>query len=722
MILSALLVACTSKAVETATPEETGEPGGSETEETAPPGDSGETGGPVASSVLRFEGTPPTNLLVVVVDTLRKDALGRHGEASTPFLDGLMAEGVALDAHVNSSNWTRPTVTAILSGSSTLELGWQHLTGLPTPDWVETVAEVLDARGWATGLVSANPSFNLQDGYQVDLRPGFDTAERVNELALEAYAAVADEGVPWLLQLHYVDPHGSYAPPEAYRDGLEGLDPVSWELDTAAGLNQLQEAWEGLAEDEQELALAHLAALYDGEVRYLDDQLAELWASLEGLGALDDTLVVFVADHGESFMEHGSWDHGRSLHAQEVDGAAFFWSPGLQPQAWGQPTCHQDLLPTALDGLGLEPLPRATGQVIGETTRAGCATLQAISEADVRVAWTTPSRRLIVGLDGSAELYDLHADPDELDSVYSPEHPDLDELWAGLAPEVERARRIFTALDAVPPPHVSSYAELGWVLDEAGDFVAVGAGALHACALDAAGEVHCWGDDRFGQVSGAPPGAFQSLSVGDVHACALGVDGAVACWGDDGAGQVSRAVGEASAVAAGVEHSCAVVDGEVSCWGAPLGEAPSGTSVVCGQDWACAEQGDAWSCWGGLSCQEEVCPPEGIGALSLGDLHGCGLDGSGVPRCWDRSDSTLASLVGQTTTPDVGGFVQVASGGYHSCAVSEQGNLACWGSNAFGQGEAPADLGITTLSAGRDRTCGLVPGERVVCWGLFGAD
>ena len=719
VIQCALWLACTSKAVDTGVSTSETPPAETSAPETAAPVDSAETASPEGANVLRFDGSPPTNLVVIVVDTLRKDAIGRYGEAETPFLDGLMAEGVALDAHVNTSNWTRPTVTAILSGSSTLELGWQHLLGLPTPDWVETVAEVLDGRGWATALVSANPSFNLQDGYDVDLRPGFESAERVNELALEAYAAVADEGVSWLLQLHYVDPHGAYAPPEAYRGGLESLDPVAWELDTSTGLGQLQEAWDGLSEDEQALALAHLEVLYRGEVRYLDDQLAELFASLEALSALDDALVLFVADHGESFMDHGTWDHGRSLHAEEVDGVAFFWSKGLVADAWDQPTCHQDLLPTALDGMGREPMPRATGGVVGEHAREGCATLQAISEADVSLGWSTPSRRLIVGLDGSAELYDLHADPEALDSVYSADHPDLPELWAGLEPEVERARRIFTALEAVPPPHVEAYDELGYLLDEAGDFETVSAGALHVCALDGGGAVTCWGDDRFGEVSDAPSGTFTSLSAGDTHTCALATDGSVSCWGDDGQGQVSGAPASASAVAAGVEHSCAVVDGSVSCWGAPLGEAPAGTSVVAGQDWACADD-DGWTCWGELSCQEEVCPPEGVGSLSLGDLHGCGLDGSGVPRCWDRNDSTLASLVGQTTTPEVGGFVQVVSGGYHSCAVSGQGNLVCWGSNAFGQGEAPSDVVFDELAAGRDRTCGLVAGERVVCWGLFG--
>ncbi len=489
MVLDALLLACTSKAVETDPP---GDSAGIAPETAAPIETGGtETGGPVGDAVLAFDGPPPTHLLVVVVDTLRKDALGRYSDASTPFLDGLMAEGVALDVHVNTSNWTRPTVTAIQSGSSTLELGWQHLQGLPTPDWVESVAEVLQGRGWATALVSANPSFNLQDGFDVDLRPGFATADRVNELALEALEAVADEGVPWLLQLHYVDPHGAYAPPDAYRDGLDDLDPVAWDLDTSEGVSQLHDAWEGLDAVDQELALAHLAALYDGEVRYLDDQLADLWASLEALGALDDTLVMFVADHGESFQDHGSWEHGRSLHAEEVDGVAFFWSKGVVPAAWAHPTCHQDLVPTVFAGMDLEPMPRATGQVVGTTQRDGCATLEAVSEDQVRVAWTTPSRRLIVDLDGSAELYDLHADPGELTSVYSPEHPDLADLWAGLAPEIERARRIFTGLDASPPAHVEAYDELGYVVDEAGDYVAVSAGALHACALDAAGALSC---------------------------------------------------------------------------------------------------------------------------------------------------------------------------------------------------------------------------------------
>ncbi len=86
----------------------------------------------------------------------------------------------------------------------------------------------------------------------------------------------------------------------------------------------------------------------------------------------------------------------------------------------------------------------------------------------------------------------------------------------------------------------------GWSISSAslepseGAFVQVSVGYDSTCALDAAGQISCWGDDYWGQ-SSPPSGTFQRLSVGSQFACALDLDGGVECWGKDTSGQVSQA-------------------------------------------------------------------------------------------------------------------------------------------------------------------------------------
>ncbi len=100
-------------------------------------------------------------------------------------------------------------------------------------------------------------------------------------------------------------------------------------------------------------------------------------------------------------------------------------------------------------------------------------------------------------------------------------------------------------------------------------FLSVAAGGTHTCAVSAAGELSCWGDDSDGQLDGLPSGEFVSVSAGRSHSCAIRADGTLACWGDDSAGQLdSIPAGAFLAVTTGGAHSCATASaGGIECWG-----------------------------------------------------------------------------------------------------------------------------------------------------------
>ena len=337
------------------------------------------------------------------------------------------------------------------------------------------------------------------------------------------------------------------------------------------------------------------------------------------------------------------------------------------------------------------------------------------------------------------------------------------------------------------------------------------AGLYHSCALvvdgamavQAAWPVRCWGFSGDGQVGYAnttvigddetPRAAgpvdlgagrmAKALAAGDYHSCAVLDDGNVRCWGYGNEGQLgyaSRAqIGDnetpgsvgpvslgagrsATAIAAGGNHSCAILDdGSVRCWGlgesgqlgygnnASIGDNEEVSSVspvnlsghaakaiTAGLAHTCALlDDDSVRCWGlGSNGQlgyarttaepspnvlgpVDVGPGRAVRAITAGAAHTCAILDDGSVRCWGLNDTGQLGYantisIGDNETPAVGGPVDlgagrtakaISSGGDHTCAVLDNGAVRCWGSGLFGQ------LGQSSLQPiGDDETPGSV--------------
>jgi alpha-tubulin suppressor-like RCC1 family protein len=306
---------------------------------------------------------------------------------------------------------------------------------------------------------------------------------------------------------------------------------------------------------------------------------------------------------------------------------------------------------------------------------------------------------------------------------------------------------------------------------------AVSAGYQHTCALLSNGRVQCWGrgesgqlgyastarlgDDSGEQVSGGAPVQLGSgrevraVSAGDNHTCAILDDGNVRCWGlgtdgrlgygntasigDDeqpsSAGPVSLGGRVAVAIATGAAHTCVIMDdGGLRCWGRGIeGQLGYGNKANLG-DTAVPSV---------LNPVQIDGPVTGVAA---GGPRTCAGTGDGALRCWGNGDPTprvvIAAapreqpqepIVTDDPTPS-SKVVQVAAGNQHTCALSESGDVYCWGNGSYGRlgygdtlnrgdtapltNEAvPLGEPAVSIGAGWEHTCALLESGAVRCWG-----
>ena len=248
-----------------------------------------------------------------------------------------------------------------------------------------------------------------------------------------------------------------------------------------------------------------------------------------------------------------------------------------------------------------------------------------------------------------------------------------------------------------------------------GDYGSIASGWDHACALDAAQTITCWGNNVDGQAE-APSGSFSAVSAGDGHSCALGVDGTVECWGNNFFGQTDAPEGSHTAVSAGWDHSCALsAAGAITCWGTNQygqSDAPAGTysAISVGNSYSCALGMDATiTCWGNNGDGQASAPAGTYRAIAAGTAHACALGADDTIACWG------GNWLGQTDAP-AGTYSAVAAGDRHSCAVRQDGTLTCWGDNGSYQSSTPDDT-YTAVTAGSTHSCALATGNTIICWG-----
>jgi arylsulfatase A-like enzyme len=456
MLMMALLVACT---------------GGSSGDRPPGPTDTDPTSPPPPEPVIAFDGEPPANVLILSLDTVRRDRVGRYGDfENTPFLDGLFASGVALDDHRSCSDWTAPSMACAITGLfPPAHDFWPTPTaieGIPSlPQGVQTLAKLFGNLGVHTRLVSANPTFSadverLVAGFDQVQTLSWKSAAAVSAAGITALDEMLAAGGPWLLHLHYLDPHVPYCPPPAYVPEPGSLP--DFEYDICGEIQSAVAAWPSQSAEWRQTMQTHVDAYYGGELAFLDDTLEQLWSDLQGRSAFDDTLVVLLSDHGEQFYEHGGHGHAYDLYGEENLALGAFLAPGLEPVAWTGPTTHADLFATIVDIYDLEPEVPPDGYAVGlappdrirvaAQLRPQASPLASEPWSPLLLAAIGSTHTLHTSWDETLELYDLTTDPAEATDIYAASHPAAAPLADVLLPLLNDLKVNWSQLGDDPTP------------------------------------------------------------------------------------------------------------------------------------------------------------------------------------------------------------------------------------------------------------------------------
>jgi arylsulfatase A-like enzyme len=421
--------------------------------------------GQASGDAIAFNGARPRNLLVLTLDTARRDYTGFFDTRGlVPNLNAIFSGGVLLTDHHSCSNWTTPSFICAQTGRFPLDDGYWP-SGLsyqgrdPRIEWppadMVTLATILGDAGFRSELITTNAMFSLElnggaTGFQTETRAFNGVATQAVDLALASANALENSAQPWYLHVHFMDPHGPFAAPREYLPD-KSLDCSSWDVSTETSLNKVVYVdYPGADQKEQELIRACLENEYGAEIRYFDDELARLWADFDERGLLEDTLVVFYTDHGEQFDEHGRFEHLWSLYVEENAAVAAFWAKNIKPLQWIEPTIHQDLTPTILAALGV-PLRDHSGITLGHAPPDRVLlTFNAVYEwGEPSIAAIQNDYKLMYWWSGPKRYYDVATDPAEQTNLYDAQDPQLLALWDALIAEIQITNKTWPGLNPV---------------------------------------------------------------------------------------------------------------------------------------------------------------------------------------------------------------------------------------------------------------------------------
>jgi len=363
----------------------------------------------------------PLNVILVTIDTLRADRLHCYGNRGieTPTLDSVAQHGVLFENAVAQAPLTPPSHASIFTGTNPNVHHVRNTGGFALPSSSVTLATILKAQGWDTAafvgatVLKKATGFGLGFNVYDDQMPKPERGQEEREYPERRASVVVDHALNWLqsqssrqffVWVHLYDPHEPYDPPAPFRE-------------------------------------KYRKNLYDGEVAYTDQQLGRFLDAVGKKSPVDKTLIVVLADHGESLGDHGEFNHGVFLYDSTLRIPLLISGPGVPSGVRvSQQARTIDVMPTILELLGGKPPAICQGvSLIPGFSGGNLATTFSYEETlypKMNMGWAelrgirTARWKYIRA--PKPELYDLAQDPGETTNVIYAHPKESGELEAAL--------------------------------------------------------------------------------------------------------------------------------------------------------------------------------------------------------------------------------------------------------------------------------------------------
>ncbi len=423
----------------------------------------------------RARGPRPTrpSIVLILVDTLRRDYLGFHGFDGpiSPNLDWLAKESVVFENAVTQAPWTKPSIASLFTSLPPDTHGLDNHEGLfgpredqalttgVLPAEAVTLAEGLKGAGYRTAAFVANPWIHERYGFD----QGFDSYEVVEtlpEILERARGFVREgEGRPFFLYLHFMDVHGPYDAPEEDFHAIGTSASLTVREEPREGdLATLPPYLEGIPwfGDEEFRSRTYgdiiafrrsrshtLRARYAANVLDFDRRIAPFLDEVRNPALNDDTVLVLTSDHGEELLEHGGWDHGFNLYEHQLRVPLLIRMPGAAERRREARAANLvDVMPTLLALANADVPEGIEGRNLLAPDGSDRPTFSTATKHREGVyALRTGRYKLIFdGKTGSVSLFDLSADRSEYRDIASENEAEAQKLLAVLSRHIELAR------------------------------------------------------------------------------------------------------------------------------------------------------------------------------------------------------------------------------------------------------------------------------------------
>ena len=359
-------------------------------------------------SRLRSKGD--LNFILITVDTLRADRIGCYGfdQVETPTMDMFAAKGVKFEQCIAQTPLTLPSHTSIMTGTPPTFHGVRDNGGFLVSPQLITLAEIFKQQDYSTSAFVA--SYVLDSKWGLD--QGFDFY--FDQFDLSKYQTISlgnvqrrgdeviDQALGWLNQngkkrfftwIHLYDPHTPYEAPPPFSDRYPDRP-------------------------------------YLGEIAYTDSQLARLWAYLEDNNLVDNTVLIFASDHGESLGEHQESTHGFFIYQAGIHVPLIVVTPveAFQGKSRKSVVSLTDIMPTMMEMAGMELVSQIQGRSLVPLITEDREFEDSVAYAETfyprfHYGWSelqsVQQGRYKLIIAPQLELYDVEADPNELNNLTS---------------------------------------------------------------------------------------------------------------------------------------------------------------------------------------------------------------------------------------------------------------------------------------------------------------